>query len=358
VYSSLSKHILGIEPLNSPYKMIAADANKSNTITTFDIVELRKLILGIYQKLPNVDSWRFVQKDHPFHLPNNPFADTELTSGSLEYYIKDPNFNNSPTAQADFVGIKVGDVNNSVIPHAKPQNLDHQSIQFDVPQAKTGEYIHVPVTYTGSVSLEAYQFGLHFNPEKLEFIGPSIGEIPGFSLENFGLENVRTGEIRTLWMTNLMDPELQLVTTGKILFCLTFKVRSGISNSESVLNTDDSILENLAWTPLETAFSMISESNVLYRSMTNDDSKIYINASCKPNPSSGVVYFTFAYDKPEVIRLSILDASGNRVVYREIKVDKTESVVEIGEMMDLPAGIYTWVASASSGNTQGRLVRN
>jgi hypothetical protein len=35
----ISKHILGLEPLNSPYKMIAADANKSNSITTFDIVE-------------------------------------------------------------------------------------------------------------------------------------------------------------------------------------------------------------------------------------------------------------------------------------------------------------------------------
>src|SRR5690606_38908605 len=44
----ISKHILGSEPLNSPYKMIAADANKSGSITTFDIVEFRKLILGIY----------------------------------------------------------------------------------------------------------------------------------------------------------------------------------------------------------------------------------------------------------------------------------------------------------------------
>jgi hypothetical protein len=35
----ISKHILGLEPLDSPYKMIAADANKSGSITTFDIVE-------------------------------------------------------------------------------------------------------------------------------------------------------------------------------------------------------------------------------------------------------------------------------------------------------------------------------
>ncbi|MBK8427676.1 MAG: hypothetical protein IPL27_17645 [Lewinellaceae bacterium] len=37
----VSKHILGLEPLNTPYKMIAADANRSGSITTFDIVEFR-----------------------------------------------------------------------------------------------------------------------------------------------------------------------------------------------------------------------------------------------------------------------------------------------------------------------------
>lgn len=52
----------GIKPLNSPYKMIAADANHSNSITTFDVVEIRKLILGIYSKFPNNTSWRFATR--------------------------------------------------------------------------------------------------------------------------------------------------------------------------------------------------------------------------------------------------------------------------------------------------------
>ena len=43
----ISQHILGINLLSSPYKMIAADVNKSGTITAFDLVELRKLILFI-----------------------------------------------------------------------------------------------------------------------------------------------------------------------------------------------------------------------------------------------------------------------------------------------------------------------
>ena len=38
----ISKHILGIEALPSPYKMIAADINNSGSISTIDMVELRK----------------------------------------------------------------------------------------------------------------------------------------------------------------------------------------------------------------------------------------------------------------------------------------------------------------------------
>jgi len=69
----ISRHILGWEPFASPYNMIAADANKSGSITTMDILELRKLILGIYDELPNNTSWRFVDKSFVFSNPFNPF---------------------------------------------------------------------------------------------------------------------------------------------------------------------------------------------------------------------------------------------------------------------------------------------
>jgi len=38
------KYILSTQPFDSPFKMIAGDANKSGSITSFDIVEIRKLI--------------------------------------------------------------------------------------------------------------------------------------------------------------------------------------------------------------------------------------------------------------------------------------------------------------------------
>jgi hypothetical protein len=39
--------------------LIAADVNNDGKVSASDLTELRKLILGIYNELPNNSSWRF-----------------------------------------------------------------------------------------------------------------------------------------------------------------------------------------------------------------------------------------------------------------------------------------------------------
>lgn len=106
----ITKHILGLEPLDSPWKIICADANKSNSVTTFDIVEIRKLILGIYDDYPNNTSWHFFTSAATFPNPANPF------SGSLP--IQNIQISNLQADQTgvDFKGVKIGDVNNTADP--------------------------------------------------------------------------------------------------------------------------------------------------------------------------------------------------------------------------------------------------
>ncbi|MEO1518977.1 MAG: HYR domain-containing protein, partial [Bacteroidota bacterium] len=104
----MSKHILGIDRLTSPYKLIAADVNNSGEITAFDMVDLRKLILFIDTEFQNNTSWRFVPKDYRF-LNNDPFAQ----SFPEVYDINDL----TDDMKADFVAIKVGDLNESARPN-------------------------------------------------------------------------------------------------------------------------------------------------------------------------------------------------------------------------------------------------
>jgi hypothetical protein len=105
----ISRHILNLEPFDAPYKLIAADANKSGTVTTFDIVTLRKVILGTLTELPGNTSWRFIPRSFVFPNANNPFSTTfpEQFNISSAFNIIE---------NADFYGIKIGDVDYTASP--------------------------------------------------------------------------------------------------------------------------------------------------------------------------------------------------------------------------------------------------
>ncbi|MBL7780225.1 MAG: T9SS type A sorting domain-containing protein [Saprospiraceae bacterium] len=174
----INKHILGLEPLPTPYKMIAADANRSGSITTFDIVEFRKLILGIYNELPNNTSWRFVDKDHQFADPSNPFSPTFPENIS----VADMQTNN---VADDFVGVKIGDVNNTVIANSlqSAEERTAATMLFDVDDrtVKAGEVF--TVNFKGAERVQGYQFTMNLNGlEVMDIAG--TGDI---KTENFGV---------------------------------------------------------------------------------------------------------------------------------------------------------------------------
>jgi hypothetical protein len=181
----ISKHILGIEPLGSPYKMIAADANKSSSITTFDIVELRKLILGIYQELPNNTSWRFVDKAYTFPNVQNPFMGVFPENISIAEAL-------THQFGQDFVGVKIGDVNNTVVSNSLMMSDDRSAgtLLFDVEDrdVKAGEVFEV--TFKAGDKTQGYQMTLNLNGLAVSDLsqGDKVGS-DKVSESNFGVFN-------------------------------------------------------------------------------------------------------------------------------------------------------------------------
>ena len=174
----ITKHILGLQPLLSPYKIIAADVNNSKSVTTFDVVELRKMILGIHENFTNNTSWRFVDKSFVFPNPDNPFQSAFPESKTLA------NIQGNQMDE-DFVSIKVGDVNTSAIAN----NLMHAddrtagTLYFDVSDATLRAGETAEVLFTASEQVQGYQFTLLHPDLEIEDIMP--GE--GMGLDNFGV---------------------------------------------------------------------------------------------------------------------------------------------------------------------------
>lgn len=100
----IQKHLLGQQVFSSPYQYIAADANNSQSVSAIDMIEIRKVILGIQDTFSENQSWRFVEKGsamaagHPW-----PFNESITLSS----------FSESGASEVDFVGVKIGDVNNT-----------------------------------------------------------------------------------------------------------------------------------------------------------------------------------------------------------------------------------------------------
>ena len=103
----IQKHILNTKPFGSPYQYIAADINRSGSVTTLDMIQLRKVILNIEPKFVNNSSWRFLDENHIFQNPADPLKEY-LPESIRVAYLGNPR-------HIGFIGIKIGDVNNSAI---------------------------------------------------------------------------------------------------------------------------------------------------------------------------------------------------------------------------------------------------
>jgi lysyl endopeptidase len=103
----LSKHVLNVVPFTNPAKWIAGNINGNGAVTTADIVELRKMILGIYTNFPQNTSWRFWSAS--FVFPNPPVPSS--LPASVEIPVGTTNISG-----VNFLGVKIGDVGFSADP--------------------------------------------------------------------------------------------------------------------------------------------------------------------------------------------------------------------------------------------------
>jgi len=179
----IQRHVLGIQKFDSPYKIIAADINKDKKLTALDLLELRKLILGVYNELPNNDSWRFVDSEYKFINPEDPFSE----NFTEDYYISKL----ETDMEVDFIAVKVGDVNDSASASLtgssiESRSLDVTSLEIENQSFEIGDVLQIPVVMKDE-NIEGFQLTMDFDNTKLliESIEGSDGTL--FTNSNYRL---------------------------------------------------------------------------------------------------------------------------------------------------------------------------
>ncbi len=185
----MSKHILGTSPLDSPYKIIAADVNNSKTITTLDIILLRRLLLDFDQEFSNNTSWRFVPASYEFPNPQNPWAEEFPEAININDLAAD-------TQGVNFIAIKVGDVNYTAIANTADlegrNSLSALNLIFEV-QVLAKNKIRVPLYFEQDQVIAGFQMTLAYPIEKMRFIHL---ESDWLTSEHWKAEN---GMLRMIW---------------------------------------------------------------------------------------------------------------------------------------------------------------
>ena len=325
----MSKHILGVELLDSPYKIIAADVNHSGSITTFDIVQLRKLILNITETFESNTSWRFIPADFVFPDPSNPFATVFPEIINVNDY--DSNIN------LDFIGVKVGDLNASATANANSVTTRSHSKNFafkvEEVTLEEGETYAVDLSAT-LASVEGYQFTLTYDTEALS------------------LKNIVFGTAGSEHIAVLQDGVITVSWNGETAlskaFSLVFeaKRKQPLSQSLDIVSTH---------TPAEAYDRVGNTWNVVLEFSTQDTDKGFELQQNQPNPFKNETNIGFVLPSEMEATISIHDLTG-QLIFQYASVFKAgKNEIKLNQAQ-LPAGVLYYTLATDSFTATKRMI--
>jgi len=159
----IQKHVLNTKKIENPYELIAADVNKSGSISILDMLQLRKIILGVDKEFKGNKSWRFIDANFAFKKEASPYQFPEIVN------INDLN----GSAEVHFYGIKIGDINGNAIANGSglgdTREQQDYLLQVENKTLMPGETYPLTIYADPSLQAEGMQFTLQYDPKKLQF---------------------------------------------------------------------------------------------------------------------------------------------------------------------------------------------
>jgi hypothetical protein len=320
----IQRHILGLSKLTQAEMMIAADANNDGKINVSDLLELRRLIIGMTVKLSNNDSWRFVPMAYeldavnPYNAPKSIKVD--LTSNMMD---------------ADFRGIKIGDVSNDAkasLRNAVAEPRSNGAIQFETEDqsATKGGEMMIPVTSSNFENVNGFQFTMN---------GMKVVEVLSGLLSMEG-QNIGLIDGNTTTMSWSSDKAVT-AQENEVLFTIRAVANKGGKISEAV-TLDSKVTKAEAYTG-----STYEEKDVKL-TFTNKDAAeaefaLYQNES---NPFKAITVVNYKLPKAGKAKFTLKDVTGKVIYTRDVESVKGMNRIEFsrGEIPTSGIVFYTIVS--------------
>lgn len=333
----IQKHLLGIKTFESPFQYIAADANNSQSVTAIDIIQLRKLILGYFDELPNSPSWRFVDEAHIFPDPHNPWI-----SPWPETYIINPFSTNMN--DVNFDAVKIGDLNLSANTQfgngmILPRGDKHCDIEYRITPQPDQDVFKIDVNLLHADQFNALQFSFTWDQAGFQL----LDWMPG---ENLSADDIRmpfqTGQSGSLiafttdkWMKsemNLMTIWVKQNSPGAGLFQL-FLNPQPTTPLAYIIGEEG---------PIKLQLSAIQEINQQIHN--------------RPNPFKDQTTILFQSTREESAAINFFDVNGRLILKRNVSLIAGENEFVIHKTELAGAGMYTYEIKSESQHSTNRMI--
>ena len=342
--SKIQQHIIGLQLLDSPYKLIAADANNSQTITALDLVAIQNVITGLSNSFPNNTSWRFVPEEFVFVNPANPF---DPVNGTIPEEITLNNLTTNSLTE-NFIAIKVGDVNLTSTPALTDSN---ESMFFKIAtNKKSNENILLIDFHTKNFeSILAWQMDLGFDSDHMQFLGFENVQLPGFGENNFGRKFLNQGVIPIVWSS----PKGLDLDDDEIVFSLKFKVDDNFILDKNTFEIKKDRLPKVGFKEGKTI-----DVNIL---LEKPESKMVVEELMfvqpnYPNPFKEATQIKFYIPNSNVIYFSIFDITGREIYQLEREFKAGENKIEIDGTILPESGLYYYQLNNSENHFNGKMI--
>ncbi len=305
----LIRHLLEINTLDSPYRKIASDINESKTISSLDIISMRRAILVIDTLFSRTDSWKFVDAGFDFsNVPNPVRADYQEKFEILDLQ------ENLDTL--DFIAVKMGDLNDNgsaqpltVIGDTR-EGSPEVNLMIKDQNLEKGTVVEIPVLASSWESVVGLQFTIEVS-NAVTLLDVKLSESAeklGWTQDNFGKDQLAKGFLKGSWTNN----DLEDISEQTALFFLKVAVHESTMIND-ILKLTDEYLKTEAYTGdwnenIETGpLKLVIESLKSIEKTDTEPLAIY------PNPVKDFVHIEFLLPIESEIRWEAYDIMGRKV---------------------------------------------
>ena len=313
---AIHNHVLDRKPFNQAWQFIAADASNDEYISVRDIQILRSLVLGKIRNLDrwNQTSWVFLPKDWTFDNIREPWDyPTTLDIQSLIEAQKN----------ADFFGIKIGDVTGDAKPNlaTSSQTREVATLNFyaEAVTANAGDEVSIPIYGEKFDGIMGFQFTFQYDPDQLEIVSLQPGALP-ITTDHYAILSNEGGITTVSWN----DPTAKgvSVSNDQVLFYI-------VANAKRDIRGIPELYIGSAVTPSEAydSHDRLYQVQLRWKDTNGTTAKRYHLYQNTPNPVSTSTEIAFELPQDMPVKLTFYKENGK--VLKVIFLDGEEGFNQV-----------------------------